>query len=340
MTKWEQYLVDKWEYSPEWVIHLPTSVMYAWFSLRSLNPLFFTNVSHDYRDSNITNSGKSEVYRHLEPSNYPKTILVHAQESHIFDRDKLPAYPLIAKPNIGKRGFSAALLKDQADLSTYVNDSQVDFLLQEYIDYPYECGIFYIRHPSQSNGKITSVGLKTLLSITGDGKSSMIDLLHQRGLNELSGSALPHYDLDSTILGDGEVVVIEPIGSHNRGTVVKSGDHLINDQLLQSIETALGQFELYYGRLDIKYKTWDQLLQGDFKIIEINTITSEPLSIYDAKVGLVGKYKVLYRHLKDLFSISLYLRRQGRKRLSPLAFYKYIKDYRVHLRMISPKNEP
>jgi len=339
MTKLEQYLVNKWEYSPEWVIHLPTSVMYTWFSLRSLTPLFFTNVSHDYRDSNITNSGKSEVYRHLEPSNYPKTVLVSAEASTAIDHSQLPAYPLIAKPNIGKRGFSAALLKDQADLFIYVNDSRVDFLLQAYIDYPNECGIFYIRHPNQSTGKITSIGLKTLLSITGDGTSSMIELLHQRGLHEQSGSALRHYNLEKTILDDDEVVVIEPIGSHNRGTVVRSGDHLINDQLLQSIESSLGQFELYYGRLDIKYKTWDQLLQGDFKIIEINTITSEPLSIYDAKVGLVDKYKMIYRHLRDLYSISAYLKSQGRQRLSLSSFYKYIKDYQAHMKLISPKKQ-
>ena len=337
MTKWEQYLVDKWEHSPEWVIHLPTSLMYTWFSLRSLNPLFFTNVSHDYRDSNITNSGKSEVYRHLDPANYPQTILVHAHASQDIDHSQLPSYPLIAKPNIGKRGFSAALLKDQADLSTYVNNSHVDFLIQEYIDYPDECGIFYVRHPSQQNGKITSIGLKTLLAITGDGTSSMSELLRQRGLNENSGSALPHYDLERTILATGEVVVIEPIGSHNRGTVVVSGDHLINDQLLRSIESALGKFELYYGRLDIKYESWDRLLAGEFKIIEINTITSEPLSMYDRRVGLIDKYRMLYRHLYDLFSISSYLRKQGRRRLSLSAFYRYVQDYRSHLRSISPK---
>ena len=251
MTKWEQYLVAKWEYSPEWVIHLPTSLMYIWFSIRSLHPLFFTNVSHDYRDSNITNSGKSEVYRHLDPANYPKTEYVHIQESPSIDLSQLPPFPLIAKPNIGKRGYAAALLKDDNDLTTYVNDTRVDFLLQEYIDYPNECGIFYIRLPDQQSGKITSIGLKTLLTITGDGTSTMINLLYDQGLNEESGSALGHFDLENTILKDGEVVVIEPIGSHNRGTVVKSGDHLIDDQLLQSIELALGQYQLYLSLIHI-----------------------------------------------------------------------------------------
>ena len=323
MTKWEQYLVDKWEYSPEWVIHLPTSVMYAWFSLRSFTPLFFTNVSHDYRDSNITNSGKSEVYRHLEPSNYPKTTLVQSRESYTIDQDELPPYPLIAKPNIGKRGFSAALLKDQADLSTYVNDTRVDFLLQEYIDYPYECGIFYIRYPDTAKGFVTSIGLKTLKSITGDGTSTILQILEKAGLNRTSGSALRHYNLEKTILEKDKVLVIEPIGAHNRGTQVRSGDHLISDQLRKTIEKALGKFELYYGRLDIKYSSWDQLLQGDFKIIEINTITSEPLAIYDPSYGLIKKYKVLHQHLQHLFRISQLLNKKGKKRLSLSDFYSY-----------------
>ena len=114
---------------------------------------------------------------------------------------------------------------------------------------------------------------------------------------------------------------------------------MIDDQLLQSIELALGQYQLYYGRLDIKYKTWDQLVAGDFKIIEINTITSEPLSIYDARVGLVGKYKMIYRHLSDLFLISRHLKKQGRKRLGLVSFYKYVMAYNAHLRLISPKTK-
>jgi len=165
MTRVERFLVDKWEFSPEWVIHLPTSLMYAYYSLRSLHPLFFTNVSHDYRDSNISNSAKMEVYKHLHTSNYPKTKLIKANQKNISAAELQFAFPLIAKPNIGKRGLSAALLKDHDDLSTYVNNSSVDFLLQEYIDYPNECGIFYIRYPDDANGQITSIGLKTYIII-------------------------------------------------------------------------------------------------------------------------------------------------------------------------------
>lgn len=335
MTSAEQYLVNKWEYSPEWIIHFPTAWMYAYLSIRSLHPLFFTNVSHDYRDSDINNSGKMEAYRHLHQENYPRTLLMQPADFDSLPTLDLPDFPLIAKPNIGKRGLSAALIKDADHLSTYVNNSSVDILLQEYIDYAHECGIFYIRYPDKPTGMITSIGLKTLKTITGDGTSTILKILEKQGLNRESGSALKHYNVEETILEKDEMLVIEPIGAHNRGTQVRSGDHLISDELRKTIEQALGNFELYYGRLDIKFKSWDALLQGDFKVIEINTITSEPLSIYDPSFGLLKKYKTIYRHLRHLQRISAILKKDGHQRMSLTAFQRYIKSYRAHLKKIS-----
>jgi len=337
MTRLERFLVDKWEFSPEWVIHSPTSLFYTFLSIKSGHPLFFTNVSHDYKNSDINNSGKMEVYRHLDEQYIPKTIFVAARNKDQDTNLSALNFPIIAKPNIGKRGLSAALLKDQEELSTYVNDIQVDFLLQEYIDYSNECGIFYIRQPDETRGRITSIGLKTLKTLKGNGTSTLSELLSSTDSTLSEGSALHHYDLDKKILAKDEELVIEPIGSHNRGTSVRSGDHLITESLVDTIEKSLGDLELYYGRLDIKYNTWESLLKGDFKIIEINTITSEPLSIYDPSFGLVKKYRTIYHHISQLQKISSELKKQGRKRMSISEFNRYIKSYKKHLKLITPQ---
>ncbi|MBT8384278.1 MAG: D-alanine--D-alanine ligase, partial [Bacteroidia bacterium] len=62
----------------------------------------------------------------------------------------------------------------------------------------------------------------------------------------------------------------------------------------------------YYGRLDIKYDTFEKLIQGkDFKIIEMNGIISEPTHIYDPNnITYVGALKSIKEHWKILFQIS------------------------------------
>lgn len=338
MTKLEQYLVRKWEFWPQWLVHFPTAVFYFIMGLRARNFLFFTNISNDYKDCNIENSSKHFVYSKLQQAYFPITHLVKQGDAIDISlasfRDL--AYPIIAKPNIGKRGLAANLLYSDDDLTNYIKNANYDILLQEYIDYSNECGIFYIRMPQDKKGLITSIGLKKLVAVTGDGRLSLQELLTQSDITLSEANTITnHYDLNKTILAKGQELVIEPIGSHNRGTMISSGDHLINDQLLRVIEESLQGLELYYGRLDVKYQNWNDLLKGNFKIIEANTITSEPLSIYDHSIPLFKKYKIFYSHIRSMYLISQQLKKGGRKRLSISEFIKYIKSYNTHLKSIS-----
>lgn len=338
MTRLEQYLVKKWEFWPQSIVHFPTAVFYFIMGLRARNFLFFTNISNDYKDCNIENSSKYFVYSKLQQVYFPITQLINKDKRSNLSLDLYPdlSYPIIAKPNIGKRGLAASLLYNNVDLQNYSKKANYDILLQEYINYSNECGIFYIRIPHVQKGKITSIGIKKLVAVTGDGRSTLQELLSQSDITLSDANTITNqYDLYTTILKDGEELVIEPIGSHNRGTMISSGDHLINDQLLQVIETSLKGLELYYGRLDIKYQTWEELLKGHFKIIEVNTITSEPLSIYDHGVPMIRKYRIFYNHIKSMFHISEQLKKDGRKRLSISEFIKYIKSYNTHLKSIS-----
>ncbi len=338
MTKLEQYLVRKWEFWPQWLIHFPTAVFYFVMGLRARNFLFFTNISNDYKDCNIENSSKHFVYSKLQQAYFPITHLIKQVDKSDISLASFKdlSYPIIAKPNIGKRGLAANLLFSDNDLMNYAKNANYDILLQEFIDYSNECGIFYIRMPEDEQGRITSIGLKKLVAVTGDGKLNLNQLLTLSDITLSDANTLANqYDLNTTVLNKGQELVIEPIGSHNRGTMISSGDHLITEQLLQVIEDSLQGLELYYGRLDIKYQNWKDLLKGNFKIIEVNTITSEPLSIYDHSIPMLKKYKIFYGHIKSMYLISQQLKKKGRKRLSTSEFIKYIKSYDTHLKSIT-----
>ncbi len=90
-------------------------------------------------------------------------------------------------------------------------------------------------------------------------------------------------------------MTLSVIGNHSKGTQFINGNHLINDELEEFIDTICQQTQgWYYGRLDIKYNSYDKLLKGmDFKILEVNGIISEPTHIYDASYKSASYFKAL-----------------------------------------------
>ena len=61
----------------------------------------------------------------------------------------------------------------------------------------------------------------------------------------------------------------------------------------------------YYGRLDIRYQSWEDLKQGEnFSIIELNGAGSEPTHMYDPRHSIFFAWKEIIRHLNILARIS------------------------------------
>ena len=56
----------------------------------------------------------------------------------------------------------------------------MDYHIQEYVDYPLEVGIFYYRYPDAETGHISGIVGKEFLTVTGNGKDSLIQLLEIR----------------------------------------------------------------------------------------------------------------------------------------------------------------
>jgi hypothetical protein len=105
----------------------------------------------------------------------------------------------------------------------------------------------------------------------------------------------------------GEKIRLTVIGNHSKGTQFINGNHLITKDLELMFDNLTKQINhWYYGRLDIKYDTFEKLIQGkDFKIIEMNGIISEPTHIYDPNnISYFGALKSIKEHWKIIFRIS------------------------------------
>ena len=100
--------------------------------------------------------------------------------------------------------------------------------------------------------------------------------------------------------------MLVPYGNHVRGAKFLDANHLIDDELTHIIDTICQQVKgFYFGRLDIRYNSWERLKRGqEFSIIELNGAGSEPTHMYDPKHSIFFAWKEIICHWNILFDIS------------------------------------
>ncbi|MCF2506333.1 NRDE family protein [Dyadobacter sp. CY107] len=315
-----------WEYWPFACLYLPLVPLWLWLSLRARSLLFFSAANPGIAYSGFIQERKSDIYPLLPEGLYPKGVLcktgMSAGEINSVLRESSLDFPLIAKPDIGERGIQVELLRKPADLAAYRSRSKVDFLLQEYIDYSHEIGIFYYRIPGNKNGQLSGIVGKEFLSVTGDGQTSLLSLLMQndRAVLQLHALAAVFGDQFDNIPDSGEILTLVPYGNHSRGSRFIDLHSRITPGLTDMIDKVCTQVPgFYFGRLDIRFKNWEELEAGrHFSIIELNGTGSEPTHIYDPAHSLFFAWKEIYRHWKIVFKISMINAHNGKQPLMSL----------------------
>ncbi len=301
-----------WEYWPIHVFYFPMYFYWLYLSVKARSIFFFSTVNPLRKHAGFVLERKSDVYAYIPTGYYPKTIvcpnMISPTELKMRIDEQALQFPLIAKPDMGERGIRVALINTFAELVMYSVNSTVDFLVQEFIDYSFEVGIFYYRIPGESVGKISGIVGKELLSVTGDGKSTIAMLLKKdaryllqlQTLEQLHGSSL---DL---ILENNEQKLLVPYGNHCRGAKFIDLSDKITCQLTKVIDTLCKHIpEFYFGRLDLKFNSWKELYEGkNFAVIELNGAASEPAHIYDPKHSIFFAWKEIKKHWDILYRIS------------------------------------
>ncbi|MDI1304457.1 MAG: D-alanine--D-alanine ligase, partial [bacterium] len=238
----------------------------------------------------------------------------------------------IAKPDIGLRGSGVKKINTAADLKIYAEKANFDFVVQDLIPYENEVGIFYVRYPDEKRGRITGIVSKEFLIITGDGFSTIEELIKENPRYELQLKVLKQEYGNKLldILRKGEKLNLVPYGNHARGAKFIDGSHWITPKLTEVMNEMCLQIPgFYFGRLDVMYNTLEELEQGkNFSIVELNGAASEPTHIYDPKHSLLFAWKELARHITFMYEISVLNHKKG----SPYLSHKEgMKEYRLHL---------
>lgn len=289
-------------------------------ALRSRSTTFFSAANPGIYLSGFGLESKYATIQKIPPPYRPKSILVPARPDWPEVERALThagiAFPLIAKPDVGFRGLLVRKIEGPEDLHGYLEKYPFPFLLQEFLTQPAEVGVLYHRLPEWDRGKITSLTLKEFLSVEGDGRSTVEELIERKPRAHLQLERLRHLqpEILATIPESGRRVPLGVVGNHSKGTLFINGNDRIDEDLLEVFEQLSRQIDgFYYGRFDIKCDSLESLKKGDaFKVIELNGICSEPTHIYDpTRISYFGALRDVLKHWTIVRRVSQANHRRG-----------------------------
>jgi len=301
-----------WEYWNSAIIYAPLYPYWLWLSIKARSFYFLTAANPSIKNGGYIMESKKDVYNLLPANFYPETLLFESGtplekiltaigNSSIF-------FPLIAKPDIGGRGLGVKKIENEIELADYVSHMPVAFLIQQFVPFEKEIGIFYYRIPGADKGHISGIVNKEAVTIVGDGVSTLTMLVMRNDRYALQWKQIKvaYSEILNSVLKRDEVMTLIPYGNHSRGSKFTDETFRINETLSATVDHICSQIpEFYYGRLDIRFKTWGLLEQGkDFSIIEVNGSGSEPTHIYDPANSIFSAWQEIIKHWKILFAIS------------------------------------
>jgi len=301
-----------WEFWSFNAVYAPIYFYWIWLCIRARSFFFFSASNPSIKNGGFLLESKMDIYRQIPPGYSPETLFFKSGSGIGYIIQQLQSahfnYPLIAKPDIGGKGKGVKKLLSERDVIEYAGSSKVDFLLQQFIPYRNEVGIFYYRLPGQERGNISGIVSKEFLAVKGDGTSTIEQLLQKdkRFILQLPVLQNTFGDKLKKILPAGETETLVPYGNHARGAKFLDVSSLIDDRLIQTIDNVCRQIPgFYYGRMDIMYNDWKDMQTGkEFLIVEINGAGSEPTHIYDPRHSIFFAWKEIIRHWKLLQKIS------------------------------------
>lgn len=324
----------RYEFWPFWLLHIPAYFYWAWLAIRSRSMLYFTAANPGIEMGGFFGESKTAILKNIPEAFLPASIYVDADQQFAdvlaaFAQQQLQ-FPVICKPDQGERGFRVQKLYNAAELQQYHEQAGGRFIIQEFVAYETELGILYYRFPEGGSG-ISSVTTKVFLAVTGDGRSTVRELMEQNVRARMRMTELLQRlgQQADTVLQNGERLLLEPIGNHCLGTMFCNGNHLITPELVAVFDRIAAQMDgFYFGRFDVRVSSAAELQQGkNIRILEVNGTTSEPAHIYDPKMNLFKAWGAILHNMQLVFRIAKQNRKRGIAVTPPRVFLQTVRAH-------------
>jgi hypothetical protein len=333
------YRWETWHYLGKYIPIMP---VWLWYCIKSRSLWFFTASNPTLTFGGFEGESKREMYDQLPPGTYPKTVFIShdidfMKALRIVERNKF-GYPFAVKPDVGMMGFMFRTISNEEEFKQYHELMPVDYLVQEFVDYPLELSVFYYRFPNEKKGNITGFIRKDYLSVTGDGRSTLLELIssYDRARFRVEEMKSKHKDKLHIILPEGEGFILSRALNLSRGGKLVSLAHEKDERLLRVFDDLshyAGHF--YYGRYDVKCRSIEDLKQGkNFSILEYNGSGAEPHHIYGNGYTLLEAYGIVLQHWKVLYAISKYNERNGIEYWEFRKGYRFLRKAKKHFKQL------
>ncbi len=328
----------RWEFWPSWVVYPPVVLYILWLGLRHRGFTVFTATNPGIPCGGLAGESKSDILR-LFPEDSaelarftliePATGLERRLDSlDAFMREHELDFPIVLKPDVGERGQGVGVIRDRAVAADYLRRCPDAVIAQEYVG-GREFGLFYARRPSESRGRIISITAKHLTSVRGDGARTLEELIlaDDRAvcsapffLRKLAGrlSEVPPSGMD---------VRLTELGTHCRGARFTDGwDDVWSEQLESRLDRLSRTCDgFFFGRYDVRAPSAEALRErGEFKVLELNGVSSETTHIYDPRNSLWTGYRALFEQWRLAFAIGAENRRRGARPASARELYRAV----------------
>jgi len=305
----------RWEFWPMWLFYAPVAVWTTWLIIRHRGVRAMSAANPGMPDGGIVGESKFDIVSHLPEAWTIPAIAIEpgSAESRMWQfvsrlTSKQWAFPLILKPDVGQRGVGVKLARTLEDVRGYLTQEPARVVVQPYHPGPHEAGVFYYRFPGESRGRILSITDKHFPFVTGDGRSTLEELIWADSrLRMQAGRFLArHAAIRDRVLARGERLQLAIAGNHAQGTLFKDGRHLITPALEERIDQIAWSYRGFFvGRFDIRYCDVERFKAGeDLAIVELNGATAESTNIYDPDGSLFSAYRQLFRQWSIVFAIG------------------------------------
>ena len=315
LGKWRR--LTRWEFWPAWLVNVPVVLYAAGQALRHRSPTVFTAVNPAMPAGGFVLESKVEILAALGAGGAPiarfaRLPAEHTQEqrlstAHAFLAEHGLDFPVVVKPDVGQRGEGVTVVKNAEALAAHLETATGEGIVQEYVP-GREFGVFYIRHPDEPKGKIFSITDKRLPTLLGDGEKTLEELIlaDDRAVCMAPFHLERHKERIDQVPAASERIELVEIGNHCRGAIFLDGIHLATPELLAAIDAASQSYEgFFFGRYDLRVPSEEHLKGGrDFRILELNGVTSEATHIYQPGASLLAAYRTLFTQWRLAFEIG------------------------------------
>ncbi len=312
--------------------------------------------------SGLFEISKTEIATHLSPTYCPKTVTIESRQApstliEVVEQSGLDVESgVICKPDMGERSFGVKIVRSREELVEYARGIKRRFLVQELIKEPKEFTLSFFRlapdcpertpassttePPEAAIFEVRTLAERVLPTVVGNGTSTVAELI---GLGDFSErqqknmiSMLSSQELEKVPL-PGEVEEIGRIGSVDYGIELKIRElspqqrSQLNKMVARILTNQQGElYDVWFGRFDLRANSFEELLEGRSKVIELNGAMAGPQEGLVKGLDIRERYRVFkaqYIRMGELALCNIAAGR-GRKNSRILFFWETYKKLR------------